>query len=167
MAEVRDKATPMISRPSVKKYRSRASWLFDRGASSSMEKDKQPILRVEDVDQDSSPAPPRGEGSRQNGLLLQMPERQQGPFTMSQAKTPGWDSPWVPHNFKLPPSDDAQVDSRSRDLSDSGMNMGGSRGSSTRLGKWAKRRKNIRSCVLHHNYVPLVCRAALVILSKH
>ncbi|KAF8591889.1 hypothetical protein K439DRAFT_1325302, partial [Ramaria rubella] len=62
------------------------------------------------------------------------------PFTLSHNKTPGWDSPWTP---RIPEQAHANRTENSGE--------GNSR-------PWRRRKKNLRSFLLHNNYVPLVSR---------
>ena len=100
-------------------------------------------------------------GRRKNTLQIHLPTTMPGSFTLSQARTPGWNSPWVPNNFKLPPPDSAHFSGRSRDSRLDTGSLGSFHSSEhQRMGKWGQRRKNFRTCVLYHNYVPLVCNPA-------
>ncbi|KAF8337897.1 uncharacterized protein EI90DRAFT_2909105 [Cantharellus anzutake] len=75
---------------------------------------------------------------QRNSLHLDLPSPPRIPenaFTRTQAQTPGWDIPWVPHQQGTGSSEAAGA-----------------------AGVWSRRRKKWRHFCLHHNLVPLIFR---------
>ena len=80
---------------------------------------------------------------RDRVMRLELPPIQQSPMTLSQTRTPGWETPWTPRA----PGVSWNVD---LDGSDSHEDDG------EKLSKWQRRKKRIRVYMLTNTYVPLV-----------
>lgn len=98
--------------------------------------------------------------SRSDSLRIELPlPSPRIPFTLSQNKTPGWESPWTPRM----PDRVIPID-RNPGLEEgqhaNGNNTGRTKESLTLdlddLKPWQRRKKNIRNFLLHDTYVPLV-----------
>ncbi|KAH7325491.1 hypothetical protein B0J17DRAFT_632958 [Rhizoctonia solani] len=107
---------------------------------------------------------PSGSRVHANGLKVELPE---GPFTLQQTQTPGWETPWAPH----PPAAYRGTSGRDRaGPSDIGYTAGKELGAaasrrtddddgrSRRGGKYARMKRRLRTYVLQNNYVPLFIR---------
>ncbi|CAE6429424.1 unnamed protein product [Rhizoctonia solani] len=99
-----------------------------------------------------------------NGLKVELP---QGPFTLQQTQTPGWETPWAPH----PPAAYRGTTGKERaGTSDMGYVGGKELGAaasrrtedddvrSRRGGKYSRIKRRLRTYVLQNNYVPLFIR---------
>ncbi|CAE6462551.1 unnamed protein product [Rhizoctonia solani] len=98
------------------------------------------------------------------GLKLELPE---GPFTLQQTQTPGWETPWAPH----PPAAYRGTAGRDRaGQSDLGYTGGKELGAaasrrtddddvrSRRGGRYSRIKRRLRTYILQNNYVPLFIR---------
>ncbi|KAF8704576.1 hypothetical protein RHS03_05790, partial [Rhizoctonia solani] len=99
-----------------------------------------------------------------NGLKVELP---QGPFTLQQTQTPGWETPWAPH----PPAAYRGTTGKERaGTGDMGYVGGKELGAaasrrtedddvrSRRGGKYSRIKRRLRTYVLQNNYVPLFIR---------
>lgn len=134
--------------------------------------DEEDQQELEDFDAQPGPSTPRTlrrpsdpSGTRlnrlvsgTNGLRLQMPTPPERPFTLNQNQTPGWDSPWVPHNsHRLPDLEqDADGEVNGRSLSRQSSSSSSRNGRSRRHTKSSGRKADFRHWLLHNNYAPLV-----------
>ncbi|CUA75554.1 hypothetical protein RSOLAG22IIIB_05952 [Rhizoctonia solani] len=117
---------------------------------------------------EAGPSTLRGEpsGLQRNtaGLKVELPE---GPFTLQQTQTPGWETPWAPH----PPAAYRGTAGRDRaGQSDMGYSGGKELGAaasrrtddddvrSRRGGKYSRIKRGLRTYILQNNYVPLFIR---------
>ncbi|CAE6439860.1 unnamed protein product [Rhizoctonia solani] len=117
---------------------------------------------------EAGPSTLRGEpsGLQRNtaGLKVELPE---GPFTLQQTQTPGWETPWAPH----PPAAYRGTTGRDRaGQSDMGYSGGKELGAaasrrtddddvrSRRGGKYSRIKRRLRTYILQNNYVPLFIR---------
>jgi hypothetical protein len=88
------------------------------------------------------------------------------PFTLSQNKTPGWESPWTP---RIP--DRALVNERDPELeaaqhaNDAGVAKEPSALHLDGLRPWQRRKKRLRNFLLHNAYVPLVSLISIAVCS--
>ncbi|KAJ1300815.1 hypothetical protein OPQ81_002455 [Rhizoctonia solani] len=112
----------------------------------------------------SSRGDPSGSRSNTNGLKVELPE---GPFTLQQTQTPGWETPWAPH----PPAAYRGTSGRDRaGASEMGYSGGKELGAaasrrtddddgrSRRGGKYSRIKRRLRTYILQNNYVPLFIR---------
>ncbi|CAE6468436.1 unnamed protein product [Rhizoctonia solani] len=114
-------------------------------------------------EQHPEPGPSTLPGAR-NGLKVELPE---GPFTLQQTQTPGWETPWAPH----PPAAYRGTSGRDRaGQSDMGYVGGKELGTaasrrtdeddvrSRRGGRYSRIKRRLRTYILQNNYVPLFIR---------
>jgi hypothetical protein len=181
------------------KERNRKSWIFDRDRMASLvERSRHHTLDkkgvqwqdVEAMNEDDENARDLEEGGSAadrdtaddeerdqfptNTLRLEFPAPAKTFNTLSHTRTPGWESPWMPHTFKLAPPDSAHLSTSEPNGRPSGSSFdrNGSRprrsrtpsselDDSERGGKWRRRRRQWRMFILYHNYVPLVSLCTL------
>ena len=156
------------------KEKNRASWIFGYALSQEKTREKEPTI-AEPPEDEANVAGPSNASRRtlkkqvSHTLRLDVP-LPSAPFTLAQTKTPGWDSPWAPHKYKIRHPGDAHVRSQSADaIGSSSLARGASSGRmstsssssppSTRAnqgGYWKQKRRKWRSFCLYNNYVPLV-----------
>ncbi|CAE6446526.1 unnamed protein product [Rhizoctonia solani] len=124
-------------------------------------------MSEENVQSEAGPSTIRGEPSGRgnaNGLKVELPE---GPFTLQQTQTPGWETPWAPH----PPAAYRGTNGRDRaGTSDMGYIGGKELGAaasrrtddddvrSRRGGRYSRIKRRLRTYILQNNYVPLFIR---------
>ncbi|CAE7162018.1 unnamed protein product [Rhizoctonia solani] len=102
--------------------------------------------------------------ARNANLKVELPE---GPFTLQQTQTPGWETPWAPH----PPAAYRGTTGRDRaGQSDMGYTGGKELGAaasrrtddddvrSRRGGRYSRIKRRLRTYILQNNYVPLFIR---------
>ncbi|KAG8930095.1 hypothetical protein FRC02_004625 [Tulasnella sp. 418] len=166
------------------KERSRTSWFWGSYGPSAENPTKSPnqddIAEEREDDQETSPGTsggqqrrgrraPRRESSHLLRLDLPLPK---APFTMAQAKTPGWDSPWAPNRRSLcePGKAHTRQDSLSgpgrseltRNASMGGLSEVSSRRTSmtgqSAMRRFRRQRKRFREYILYNVSVPLLFR---------
>ncbi|KAF8516208.1 hypothetical protein BU17DRAFT_93035 [Hysterangium stoloniferum] len=105
----------------------------------------------------SSDLPPSGGSQRSLRLQLPLPQPK-APFTLSYTKTPGWNTPWtprIPGDSPLNPAPSG-VDMEIGLPTETGKETTSPEGG--HLSPWGKKKRKLRSYILHNNYVPLVSR---------
>ncbi|KAG9119988.1 hypothetical protein FRC07_004707 [Ceratobasidium sp. 392] len=125
------------------------------------------------VEDPSSSRSGGGGGAKANQLKLDLPN---GPFTLNQTRTPGWETPWAPH----PPTayrgggangavkdrggDGSQFYAGGKELGAlaSRRTVGGDdddeRSKAKRGGRWVQTKRRLRLYILKNDYVPLFIR---------
>lgn len=97
---------------------------------------------------------------REFGLRLEMPPQQPEPaLTVAHTQTPGWESPWAPHQRISSLVNARGLSSLNEDLGrHNGLELPSQIEGEEFLhrSRWFRRRKKFRHFCLHHNYVPLV-----------
>ena len=125
------------------KERSRSNWL----SSAQLLRRPDPIQGDPDPDYDDEVS----EAHRRSwGFHIPLPTP--APITISQNRTPGWDTPWTPRTGQ-PLNEFSEL----RDNSPTGEGEDQATGGDCKRTKWYWRRKRIRAFILNNNYVPLVC----------
>lgn len=89
-----------------------------------------------------------------NALRLELPQTPQDVFTLDQNRTPGWQSPWVPHTTH---SRQLRTVSNLPDIDEPNEHYASSEHDSERqMSKWALRKRAARRFILHNTLTPLV-----------
>ncbi|QRV85559.1 hypothetical protein RhiJN_27627 [Ceratobasidium sp. AG-Ba] len=139
---------------------------FKRKSSAQDEREPTSPTVVDDSDpRSSSSASPPDKGK----LKLALPPN--GPFTLSQTQTPGWDTPWAPHppavyrggpGQKERGGDGSQFYAGGKELgmAASRRTIGDDEDerSKKRGGRWARTKRRLRGYILRNDYVPLFIR---------